>query len=97
MPADPDRVRTARCPDALDDARTSITTSRIGLTSSVWADHVLECAGSGRAELLQDGGFPYLIRALGADIEVDLSGRKASAVAGVQDTTSYLAETPDRS
>lgn len=42
----------------------------------VWISGLVATAQAGRADMIHDGGYPYLIRALGADITSvpDLSG-----------------------
>lgn len=52
---------------------------------------------TGRAELLHDGGYPYLFHARGAEIKSNFSTAGVSAIATLSNDTWYLVETWDQS
>lgn len=59
-----------------------------------WIGGLLNEAEAGRAVLLHDGGYPYLIQALGSEVKAAFSG---SALPEVDDGCWYLIEAWDRS
>lgn len=62
-----------------------------------WVDELLSASQTGRAELLHDGGYPYLFHARGAEIKSNFSTAGVSAIATLSNDTWYLVETWDQS
>lgn len=62
-----------------------------------WVDHLLESASEGRAQLLHDGGYPYVFYATGADIKMSFASSGNEEVANLADATWYLVEAWDQS
>lgn len=62
-----------------------------------WVDHLLESAKDGRAQILHDGGYPYVFYATGADIKINFAVSGNEEVANLADATRYLVEAWDQS
>lgn len=62
-----------------------------------WVDHLLESAKDGLAQILHDGGYPYVFYATGADIKINFAASGNGAVASLTDATRYLVEAWDQS
>lgn len=62
-----------------------------------WVDHLLSASEQGRAWMLQDGGYPYLFHAPGAEIKANFASAEVVAISALEDTTWYLVEAWDQS
>ena len=62
-----------------------------------WVDHLLESATEGRAQILHDGGYPYVFYATGADVKINFAASGDEALASLADATRYLVEAWDQS
>lgn len=62
-----------------------------------WVDHLLKSSEEGRAQLLHDGGYPYIFYATGADIKANFAGSGSAAIAALTHATWYLVEAWDQS
>lgn len=51
----------------------------------------------GRASMLQDGGYPYLFHASGAEIKTNFATAGVEAISALCDATWYLVEAWDQS
>ena len=62
-----------------------------------WVDHLLTASDDGHARMLQDGGYPYLIHASGAEIKTNFAAARVATIAALDDSTWYLVEAWDQS
>lgn len=62
-----------------------------------WVDHLLTASEEGRAQMLQDGGYPYLFHAPGAEIKTNFAGAEVQTISALKDATWYLVEAWDQS
>ncbi|MBN9180134.1 hypothetical protein [Microbacterium ginsengisoli] len=62
-----------------------------------WVDHLLTASEGGRARMLQDGGYPYLFHAPGAEIKTNFASADVEAISALDDATWYLVEAWDQS
>ena len=62
-----------------------------------WVDKLLSASEDRRAELLHDGGYPYLFHARGEEIKSNFSTAGVSAIAALSNDTWYLVEAWDQS
>lgn len=62
-----------------------------------WVDRLLESAEEGRAQLLHDGGYPYMFYATGADIRTNFAASRGEDIAALADATWFLVEAWDQS
>lgn len=62
-----------------------------------WADELLSASADGRAEMLHDGGYPYLFHARGEEIKSNFSTAGVSAIATLSNDSWYLVEAWDQS
>lgn len=62
-----------------------------------WVDHLLTASEEGRAWMLQDGGYPYLFHAPGAEIKANFAAAHLEDISALDDATWYLVEAWDQS
>lgn len=62
-----------------------------------WVDHLLTASEDGRVRMVQDGGYPYLFHAPGAEIKTNFASAEAIAILALEDSTWYLVEAWDQS
>lgn len=62
-----------------------------------WVDHLLTASEDGRVRILQDGGYPYLFHAQGAEIKTNFAAAGVEAISALDDATWYLVEAWDQS
>lgn len=94
---DLEAVRAVPYRQVVDFAQTFTIGSAASVAAPTWIGHLLDCTEDGRAQLVHDGGYPFLIRALGADIKETFSGRESAAAAHLSDEEWYLVEAWDQS
>lgn len=62
-----------------------------------WVDHLHTASEEGRAWMLQDGGYPYLFHAPGAEIKTNFATAGVDPISALDDATWYLVEAWDQS
>ena len=62
-----------------------------------WVDKLLSASEDGRAQLLHDGGYPYLFHARGEEIKSNFATVDIEAISSLSDATWYLVEAWDQS
>lgn len=76
----------------------SLTSQRVAhVAYRTWVDHLLTSSEEGRARMLQDGGYPYLFHAPGAEIKINFAAAGVEAISALDDSTWYLVEAWDQS
>ena len=67
------------------------------VTYRTWVDHLLTASEEGRVRMLQDGGYPYLFHAQGAEIKANFARAGVQTIYTLEDETWYLVEAWDQS
>lgn len=62
-----------------------------------WVDQLLDAVDDGRAQMLQNGGYPYLFFARGADIKANFAGVASTAISALPEQAWYVVEAWDQS
>lgn len=76
----------------------TLTSQRVAhVAYRTWVDHLLTASEEGRAQMLQDGGYPYLFHAPGAEIKTNFAAAGVEAISALDDATWYLVEAWDQS
>lgn len=75
----------------------TLTSQKVAhLPYRTWVDQMLTASEDGRARMLQDGGYPYLFHASGAEIKTNFPAA-GQAVSVLEDSTWYVVEAWDQS
>ncbi len=62
-----------------------------------WVDRLLIASEDGLARMLQDGGYPYLFYAPGAEIKSNFAASELETISALENATWYLVEAWDLS
>lgn len=94
-----DLQRIGRTPYAERKSYVSaLTSQRVAhVAYRTWVDHLLTASEDGRARMLQDGGYPYLFHAPGAEIKSNFAAAGVETISALDDETWYLVEAWDQS
>jgi hypothetical protein len=94
-----DLQRIGKLPYAERMSFLSTLTSRqvVHVAYRTWVDYLLIASEEGRVRMLQDGGYPYLFHAPGAEIKANFASTGVRALSALEDTTWYLVEAWDQS
>ena len=76
----------------------TLTSRRVAhVAYRTWIDHLLTASEDGRARMLQDGGYPYIFHAPGAEIKANFAAAGVEAISALEDSSWYLVEAWDQS
>lgn len=89
------RVHELPYPESIESLRGFVREPGVHVASCIRVDAVLDCVENGRARLVHDGGYPYLIYALGADITAAFSDHLDATV--LRNGQWYMVEAWDQS
>lgn len=90
-------VRTLPYGEAAAFAKSFYAPPHITVSERTWIDALLDRVDEGSAQLVHDGGYPYIICARGADIKAAFARTAGEEVEVLDDAQGFLVEAWDQS
>lgn len=91
------RIGTLPFRERIDFVSTMTTRQVAHVPYRTWVDHLLAASEDGRVRILQEGGYPYLFHAQGAEIKTNFARAGVRSVSALDDEKWYFVEAWDQS